>query len=297
MTDKPHSVFAYPGNKASLTPWILEHVPADHRTYVEVFGGAAGVLANKPASFNEVYNDVDGDLVQFFDTLRELGDELAEWLSRVPYAREKYDEWSGQWYEGWRPEDPVERAGVFWFLRQVSFNGKYYTPGGFAVSTKRNQARTYANQIDRLEAFADRFREVVVEHLDWRECIGQWDSPETVFYADPPYPEKEFRYPNGPGFDHHAFVDELRALEGRWIVSYEDPGTDDRHDALEGLLETATVVATREMTYRMASGYNGPSESSTELLAMNFDPRDCDPFVDRQQRLTEVAATDGGTDR
>lgn len=286
MSDQPRSVFAYPGNKSQHSPWILEQFP-DHRTYVEVFGGAAGVLANKPASFNEVYNDVDGDLVQFFDTLRERGAELAEWLSRVPYSREKYDEWAGKYYEGWRPDDPVKRAGVFYYLRQVSFNGKYYTPGGFAVSTRRNQARTYANQIDRLETFADRFREVVVENLDWQACLEQWDDDETLFYCDPPYPGKEFRYREGPGFDHDAFVDALLSLEGRWVVSYGDPPAQ--------LLEVAETIVTKETKYRMASGYNGDTEESTEVLAMNYDPREHAPFIDRQQTLT--AATDGGIDQ
>lgn len=284
MSDQPRSVFGYPGNKSQHSPWILEQLP-EHRTYVEVFGGAAGVLANKPPSYNEVYNDVDGDLVQFFDTLRERGDELAEWLSQVPYSREKYDEWSEKYYDGWRPDDPIKRAGVFYFLRQVSFNGKYYTPGGFAVSTRRNQARTYANQIDRLETFADRFAEVVVENLDWRACLEQYDEPETLFYCDPPYPGKEFRYREGPGFDHDAFVDGLLALEGRWVVSYGDPPAE--------LLEVAETIVTKETKYRMASGYNGDTEESTEVLAMNFDPREHPPFVDRQATLP--TATDGGT--
>jgi len=112
-----YSVFAYPGNKASLSDWIIEHLP-DHRLYVEVFGGAAGVLANKPQSHNEVYNDIDEDLVQFFDVLRDRHEELVEWLRRVPYSREKYNEWVVPWYhEDWRPEDPIERAGVFFFHR------------------------------------------------------------------------------------------------------------------------------------------------------------------------------------
>ncbi|APX98656.1 DNA adenine methylase [Natronorubrum daqingense] len=274
------SVFGYPGNKAGLSSWVLEHFP-DHRTYVEVFGGAAGILANKPPSYNEVYNDVDGDLVQFFDVLRKRGDELAEWCATVPYSREKYGEWSSKWYDGWRPDDAVRRAGVFYYLRQVSFNGKYYTPGGFAVSTKRNQARTYANQVDRLEMFADRFREVVVEHLDWRACVEQWDDEETLLYFDPPYPDREFRYREGPGFDHGEFVDSLGDLESRWLVSYADPPA--------ALIEVADLVATKETKYRMASGHNGDTEESTEVLAMNFNPREADLFVDTDHHQATLA--------
>lgn len=272
----PNSVFSYPGNKARLSEWVVEHLPP-HRVYVEVFGGAAGVLANKPPSFNEVYNDIDGDLVQFFDVLRERGDELVEWCQHLPYSREKYDEWSSKWYDGWRPDDPVRQAGVFYYLRQVSFNGKYYTAGGFATSTIRNQARTFSNQVDRLEMFADRFSEVVVESLDWRECLEAWDGEDALFYLDPPYPGREFRYREGPGFDHGALIDALDSLEGEWVVSY--PDTEDSEDELADLLELAETVSTRETKYRMASGYNGDSDESTEVLAMGYEPRDTGLFA------------------
>src|SRR6056297_1996802 len=85
-----HSIFPYPGNKSRHADWILRHFP-EHTCYVEPFGGATGVLANKPESKVEVYNDRDRDLVQFFDVLRERGQELAEWLDNLPYARAKYD--------------------------------------------------------------------------------------------------------------------------------------------------------------------------------------------------------------
>lgn len=288
-----HSVFGYPGNKASLSPWIIKHL-RDHRVYVEVFGGAAGVLANKPPSHNEVYNDIDENLVQFFDVLRDRPDELVEWLQRVPYSREKYNEWVKPWYhEDWRPDDPVERAGVFFFHRCVAFGGTYQYEPGFATSTTRNQARTYAGQVDRLEEFADRFREVVIENLDWRECIEKYDDPEGLFYLDPPYYEARCRYRHGRGFAHDELAEVLLEVDADWIISY---------DALpDGIQEQAEAVVDRTVKYQMAAGYNGEPDGSTETLAMSYRPDQFDepdgpaPFVDAQAQLDQfVAATDGG---
>lgn len=60
----------YHGAKFRLAPWIVEQMPG-HVCYVEPFGGAAGVLLQKPRSYSEVYNDLDDDVVNLFTVLRE----------------------------------------------------------------------------------------------------------------------------------------------------------------------------------------------------------------------------------
>lgn len=282
-----YSVFAYPGNKASLSDWIVDQFPA-HQCYVEVFGGAAGVLANKPPSHNEVYNDIDEDLVQFFDVLRERGAELVGWLEGVPYSRTKYEEWVKPWYdEGWRPDDPVKRAGVFFFQRCIAFGGTYQYDPGFATSSTRNQARTFSGQIDRLEDFAERFDEVVIENLDWQDCIDTYNSASTLFYADPPYYNNRHRYRHGHDFDHEAFANVLDEIDGEWIVSY---------GKLPPSIQEAPVeVFDRTVRYNMGSGYNGEGKPSTETLAMSYDPDSVPSFVDAstaQQHLGGVSVAE-----
>lgn len=279
-----HSVFGYPGNKASLSDWVLDHV-ADHRLYVEVFGGAAGVLANKPPSHNEVYNDIDEDLVQFFDVLRDRPDELVEFLQRVPYSREKYDEWVVPWYhEDWRPDDPVKRAGVFFFHRCVAFGGTYQYEPGFATSATRNQARTFSGQVDRLEEFADRFREVVIENLDWWEALDKYDDSDALFYLDPPYYNTRNRYRYGKGFDHDELASALEDVDADWIASYGElpPSIQDQ----------AETIVDRTVRYQMSAGYNGDADSSTETLAMSYDPTSIDLFG--QSQLSRFAVTPTG---
>jgi len=49
-----------------------------HRIYVEVFGEAANLLFNKPPSPVEVYNDVDGELVNLFLVVRDRPKDFVE---------------------------------------------------------------------------------------------------------------------------------------------------------------------------------------------------------------------------
>src|SRR5690606_29837565 len=83
----------YHGAKFRLAPWIMGFFPP-HRCYVEPFGGAAGVLLQKPRAYAEVYNDLDGDVVNFFRVLRNplTRARLIEQCALTPYAKEEFDQ-------------------------------------------------------------------------------------------------------------------------------------------------------------------------------------------------------------
>lgn len=95
----------YHGGKWRLAPWIIDHLPA-HRIYVEPLGGAASVLLRKPRSYAEIYNDLDDEVVTFFEVLRDPGQsaELQQRLRLTPFARAEFE-------AAYEPAgDPVERS-------------------------------------------------------------------------------------------------------------------------------------------------------------------------------------------
>lgn len=277
------SAFPYPGGKTPYWQTICRYFPA-HRRYVEVFGGGAAVLLNKPESYIEVYNDRDSDVVQFFETVREHRADLEKWLRATPFSRELHQRWGRAFFDGYRPNDPVERAGRWFYLRYTQYGSKLNGISGFKASGKRNEALSFRGGIEALDQIVDRLQHVTIENEDFESLIRRYDRENTLFYCDPPYV--------GPGdeiyqteFDHERLANVLGDCEGSWIVSY-----DKIPDPLAAVTETvASFGASYSLHYTVDEG----RRESTELLAMNFDPQQVPSFSAAEQRTFGDIATDG----
>ncbi|MFC7028514.1 DNA adenine methylase [Halomicroarcula sp. GCM10025324] len=260
----PSSTIPYPGSKGSLADWVISYIPT-HDTYVEVFGGSAGVLINKPRSKYEIYNDINEDLTQFFRIVRNRPDDLAVWLQSVPYSRSQYEEWVEAFYEGVRPNDPVERAGRFFSLRYMQYAGVSSTANGFKTRSRRSPARTFDNARSQIQTLAERFHQVTIERNDYQEIFEIYDdsSVDVLFYVDPPYVDTENQYTGQ--FDHERFIETLHGVENDWILSCKTvPEAFTDHPIRE-----------RDSRHRMKRA----SGDVTEKLVFNFDPNSRDPFV------------------
>jgi len=80
--------FGWYGGEYTHLDWLLPLLPQTTH-YCEPFGGSAAVLINRAPSPVETYNDVDGELVNFFRVLRNQKEELLEAIGLTPFAREE----------------------------------------------------------------------------------------------------------------------------------------------------------------------------------------------------------------
>lgn len=205
----------YHGGKWKLAPWILRHLPA-HRVYVEPFGGGGSVLLQKPRSYAEVYNDLDGEIVNLFKVARDQGEQLAQALELTPFARVEF-------VGSYEPDgDPLEQARRTLVRSYMGFGsaGASGQATGFRANSNRSgttPARDWMNYPEHLRATIQRLRGVVIENRDAVQVMQQHDGDETVHYVDPPY------------------VHETRALRTR-APSYRHEMTDDQHEALASAL-------------------------------------------------------------
>lgn len=180
-------VIRYHGGKFRLAPWVLEHFPP-HTCYVEPFGGAAGVLMQKPRSYSEVYNDLDQDIVNLFEVMRDddMRQRLTEQLVLTPYSRTEFE-------EAWlATDDKVERARRTVIRAQMGFGSAGATKGitGFRIDTKRQYGtaqQLWSRFPDQLAAIGQRLAGVLIENRQAVEVMTAHDAPSTLHYVDPPY--------------------------------------------------------------------------------------------------------------
>jgi DNA adenine methylase len=230
MTPAPKNpVLRYYGAKFRLASWITRHFPP-HTTYVEPFGGAAGVLLRKPLSPVEVYNDLDSGVFNFFKVLREHRRAFLTSLRNTPYSRQEFE----SAFEATESLDDLERARRFFISSWQGFGGARDTMTGWKRqkslwinNTRINQMGEWRAAIRNLASVADRLRKVQIENDDALKVIQFFDTPTTLFYCDPPYPKdtrnrnwanRAYAHEFAP-HDHVHLANALKAIKGMALVS------------------------------------------------------------------------------
>lgn len=218
------TVIPWFGGKHRLAPKIAKLIPKDHIVYCEAFGGAASVLFAKERSKLEVYNDVNEGLYSLFTVLKDPA-HFAKFygqLQLTTYSRQEFDKALERWKCS---TDMVERALSFYVLARQSFASGCKTWGYDKQPGSRGSksAGSYLNALNELPKIHERIDAVTIDNNDWRKVLEAYDTPETIFYLDPPYvpdTRKSGDYHHELNLDDHKdLVKMLLKLEGRAMLS------------------------------------------------------------------------------
>lgn len=210
----------YHGGKWKLAPWIISRFPA-HRVYVEAFGGGGSVLLRKQRCYREVYNDIDGQVVNLFKVIRDEPKRLQRALEWTPFSRAEY-------YTAFEvSEDPIEQARRTVVRSFMGFSNSNATKTGFRSvgGGNREVSRDWVNLPPNIMAVAERMQGVSIECKPAIEVKQQHDSADTLHYDDPPYVHAT-RETAGNGYrfemtdeQHEELVAVNSTLKGMVIVS------------------------------------------------------------------------------
>ena len=220
--------FGWYGGKFSHLDFILPNIPTDAKHFCDVFGGSAAVLINRLPAPVETYNDIDSELANFFGTLRDSGDELIRQIGLTPFSREELMR-ACQYEPGL---SQLERARRFFVrarqtrtgLAQTSSEGRWAhcvltTRAGMSGAVSR-----WLGSVDGLAQITERLLRVQIENAPALEVIRRYDTPETVFYLDPPYVHSSrgdtTAYEHEMSDQEHvALADVLSSIRGRAVLS------------------------------------------------------------------------------
>ena len=178
-----HMPFGYPGGKQRSIDYILPHLPY-RDIYVSVFAGSAVDLFARDPSKLEVLNDRYSGIVSFFRVIRDPAkyQRFTDRIQLTPYAREEFVD-SKSWEN---VDDDVERAARWYCMVSMSFAGLGRNFGR-STSPRGVIAGKHVNRLKYFSHIHERLKRIQIENLDWLQCMQDYDSPETVFYCDPPY--------------------------------------------------------------------------------------------------------------
>jgi DNA adenine methylase len=188
-------VFGWYGGKFSHLEWLLPLLPQAHH-YCEPFAGSGAVLLNRDPSPIETYNDIDGEVVNFFRVLRDQPKELARGIALTPFSREEFHraivglpatvpEW----------KRPLERARLFYVRARQARTGLAQTATLGRWANCRDTSRAgmsgvvsrWLGGVDGLSQIGERLIRVQIENRPAADVIRLYDGPNTLFYCDPPY--------------------------------------------------------------------------------------------------------------
>lgn len=209
-----NSFIGWIGGKRQLRKEILARFPTDTPTrYIEVFGGAGWVLFGKEKTSKqmEVFNDVNGDLINLFRCVKYHREELQRELQWLLQSRELFFDFLAQLNAPGLTD--IQRAARYFYIIKYSF--------GCDRRTFKTTTGHIAKATEYLAMVQERLEGVVLENLDFEHIIKTYDRPTALFYLDPPYMAAEHYYSHPFSMeDHQRLRGVLGQLKGRFILSY-----------------------------------------------------------------------------
>lgn len=209
-----NSFISWIGGKRLLRKKIIEQFPESYDRYIEVFGGAGWVLfAEERRGKMEVYNDINGNLVNLFRCVKYHPEALQKELEWSFISREQLLSCISQ--NDCCGMTDIQRAARFFYTIKISFGTNLRS---FGVRPRDMQAT-----IEYLQQVSKRLNRVVIDNTDYERLLKTYDRELALFYLDPPYYEAEKYYPDRfQPEDHLRLRDALSQIKGKFVLSYND---------------------------------------------------------------------------
>lgn len=243
--------------------------PKDYDLYVEVCGGAAWVLLARPQEWREqyghreVFNDLDNNLVVFWQVMRDRGEEMAARLQGLLYSRKQYYDWYRSLFDQSKLDDLERAVRFFYCLRSTGTGWLRRSPVGWDYRPLNLYA--FRSALTLFKVIQRRLEWVCIDNRDALATILRYDSERTLFYIDSPYKGSEGYYEaSRNGFPHEKMAQVLQTIKGMAAVSYyPDPEIDAWYAGWRRLewcihKQSQIQLATREEDF------------ATELLLCNY---------------------------
>lgn len=232
MSGNPKKIIAfnYFGGKFTWLDELYSEFPTDFTHLIDLFGGSFTVSLNYKGNVIKTANELNCDITNFFEVLRDHQDELITLLLKTPCSETEYN-------NAWEvSENKIEQARRFYIrVRQSFFGlGAQRKNKGFHLAKMHVNASggetvsRWNNAIIKLYKVADVIRtNFQIINSSYDSCIDRLDFDKAFFYADPPYSKQSRKSFNDYKFefsdeDHFNLSEKLHSINGLAMVSGYD---------------------------------------------------------------------------
>lgn len=225
--ERVRSLSYFGGKQArSSGAWIAGLLPWTKRsTYVEPFGGMMAVLLYRAPVDCEVYNDANGDIVNWWRCVQECRDEFVQRIEATPMARAEFEKagriLSEEWLTTTEPDLRRGHAVYMWLMMCVQKTVIQKNQNSFILRLKPDVGSLGRWKHDRVEQLAKRLHNVQLERIDGVALLERAVDREYVTaYVDPPYQNSKSRGRDyGFTVDYDALSDVLIRMNGKVAIS------------------------------------------------------------------------------
>ena len=257
-------LFSYPGSKWRIAPQFQRVYPP-HRVFVDVFGGSGALIARQQPRATEIYNDLDGSVVNVFTVVKDAAacEQVLRLLKNTLTDRRQYNVCRKMLADA--NEASVRRAWAFLVCGTIGFSAHPAVANGWTQDGK--QRRDLRNLPTKLKWWHERLRQVQLQNRPWQEVVDLYDSPDTFFFCDPPYLSGVLRssadqyYQHRMDADAHvALIERLRTIQGKALIcGYNHP------------LYTRLLFHWRKVTFFARETMGGRAGKRQEQVWLNYE--------------------------
>jgi DNA adenine methylase len=202
----------------------LEALCPSKCTFVEVFGGSGYMsqTVSRQKFTNIVYNDIDDTLTTLYKHVKENPEALAAVLLMLPYSR-SYSRIITRLLNECRDLAYLAAAAMTFYAINTTYFSKIGKGFAYSIAPAKNEARAYTSRALAVLKYAEAWRDVTIENLDFRDVVKKYDSERTVFYLDPPYVDRAEEYYGRPftADDLRDMAAMLTQIRGRFLLKLD----------------------------------------------------------------------------
>lgn len=253
------SPISWVGGKFKLANDIISLIP-EHKRYVEVFGGAGWVLFKKDESQEEVFNDLDSNLMNFWGVVKNYPKKFIKRYEWEIISREVFNDYKEKYLNN-NYKDEFEQAHVFYYLVKTSFGSVMISP---SFGTGKCKSRLNLNNVKKdIMNASKRLENVILENQSFEKIFEKYDDEETFFFLDSPYRStKDYAVGKFTDDNYRELAEYCKNAKGKWLYTINDD------EFIRDLFKDFNIVS-HDVFYSVSKAEEGRKEYK-ELIITNY---------------------------